>query len=104
MRIGFVTTYPPIDCGIATYSSYLIIELEKLGNLVYIISETGAKGERVYLSYKKQDPDLSQKIFQAILEISPDIVHIQHEFGLFGPHHGVSVIPLIYKFRLSKTN
>lgn len=37
-----------------------------------------------------------------MVKINPDIVHIQHEFGLFGPQHGVSVIPLIYKFKLSK--
>ncbi len=102
MRIGFVTTYPPIDCGIATYSSYLVEELEKLSNIVYVVSETEAKGKRVYPTYRKQDPDLAQKIFQAVLKINPDIVHIQHEFGLYGPFKGVYIIPLIYKFRLSK--
>ena len=102
MRIGFVTTYPPIDCGIATYSSYLIEELKKLDHEIHVISETDARGKRVYPVYNKQDPDLAQKIFETMAKINPDIVHIQHEYGLFGPHHGVSVIPLIYKFKLSK--
>ena len=102
MKIGFITTYPPMDCGIATYSNYLIEELRKLGNLIHIVSETDAKGKGVYPTYSKQDPDLAQKIFETMVKMSPDIVHIQHEFGLFGLHHGINVIPLIYKFRLSK--
>ncbi len=91
-----------MDCGIATYSNYLIEELRKLGNLVQIVSETDAKGKGVYPVYSKQDTDLTEKIFEVMVKVNPDIIHIQHEYGLFGLHHGVNVIPLIYKFRLSK--
>ncbi len=102
MRIGFISTYPPMDCGIATYSSYLIEKLRNSGNSIYIVSEKDARGKGVYPAYSKQDTDLAQRIFETMIKINPDIVHIQHEYGLFGLHHGVNVIPLIYKFKLSK--
>ncbi|HID22266.1 MAG TPA: glycosyltransferase [Planctomycetaceae bacterium] len=34
-----------------------------------------------------------------MVRLTPDVVHIQHEFGLFGKHAGVSVVPLIIQFR-----
>jgi glycosyltransferase involved in cell wall biosynthesis len=102
MRIGVISTYPPIQCGIATYSSFLIEELKKLENVVYVVSEYGAEGENVHTVYNSQDPDLAHKIFQTMIKFNPDIVHIQHEFGLFGPHGGVNVLPLIYMFKLSR--
>jgi len=29
MKVKFVTTYPPANCGIATYSSYFVEALKK---------------------------------------------------------------------------
>jgi len=102
MKVGFISTYPPIECGIATYSEYLIKELEKLVDNIYIVSEYGANGRNVYPVYNSQDPDLAHKIFSTMIKFHPDIVHIQHEFGLYGLHRGVNIIPLIYKFKLSR--
>jgi glycosyltransferase involved in cell wall biosynthesis len=91
-----------MQCGIATYSRFLIEELKELENTVYVVSEYGAEGENVHPVYNSQDPDLSHKIFQTMIKFGPDIVHIQHEFGLFGPHKGINVLPLIYMFKLSR--
>ncbi|MBC7332870.1 MAG: glycosyltransferase [Actinobacteria bacterium] len=103
MRIGFISTYPPIECGIATYTKYLTDEIKKLNHVVHIISEYGALGERVHTVYNSQDPDLAYKIFNTAIKLGLEVVHIQHEFGLFGPNRGVNVIPLIYQLKLSKT-
>lgn len=101
MRIGMVSTYPPIECGIATYTGYLVEALRRLDNEVYVVSQFGGEGEKVYPAFHAHDPDLAEKIFQMMAKFTPDVVHIQHEYGLFGKPKGVNVIPLVYRFKLS---
>lgn len=36
-----------------------------------------------------------------MVRLTPDVVHIQHEFGLYGKHLGVAVIPLLMQFRMA---
>ena len=101
MKIGIISTYPPLDCGIGTYSSYLIEELRRLKNRVYIVCHRGGEGLDCYPAFDYNDPDLPHKAFEAMMKFTPDLVHIQHEFGLFGEQKGMNVIPLAYKFKLS---
>ena len=101
MKIGIISTYPPLDCGIGTYSSYLIEELRRLKNKIYIICHRGGEGLDCYPAFNYNDPDLPNKAFEAMMKFTPDLVHIQHEFGLFGEQKGMNVIPLAYKFKLS---
>ena len=78
MRIGMVSTFPPIECGIGTYASYLVKELKQLHNEVYVVSQTGAEGDRVYPVSNSTDADLAEKVFEAMIKFTPDVVHIQH--------------------------
>lgn len=100
MRIGFVSTYPPIECGIATYTQYLTEALRKKHVDVYIISHLGGSGDQVFPCFDYEDGDLAEKAFSMMIRFTPDVVHIQHEFALFGKHQGVSVIPLMVQCRL----
>ena len=99
MRIGMVSTYPPIECGIATYTDYLVDAL-RVNNEVYIVSQFGGEGEKVYPAFHADDPDLADRIFRMMAKFTPDVVHIQHEYGLFGKPKGVNVLPLLYRFKL----
>ena len=101
MRIGFVSTYPPIECGIATYTQYLTGALRDQKMDIYVVSHHGGNGKNVFTAFDYEDGDLAEKAFAMMTRLTPDIVHIQHEFGLYGKHFGVSVIPLIIKFRLA---
>jgi len=103
LRIGMVSSYPPIECGIATYTEYLVDGLRRLGNEVYIVSQFGGEGEKVHPAFHANDPDLAEKIFQMMAKFTPDVVHIQHEYGLFGRPKGVNVIPLVHRFKLCRT-
>ncbi len=101
MRIGVVSTYPPIQCGIGTYTKYLTDRLIDLEQKLYIVSQFGGRGERVYPAFDAQDPDLAEKVFRMMVKFPPDIVHIQHEFMLFGKDEGVSCIPLVHRFKIA---
>jgi len=102
MNIGIISTYPPTECGIATYSSYLIEELRRVRNKVFIVCHSGGEGIDCYPVFNYEDPDLPHRAFEAMMKLTPGLVHIQHEFGLFGEQRGMNVIPLAYKFKLSK--
>lgn len=101
MRIGFISTYPPIECGIGTYTSYLNGELRRQNNETFVVSQVGAKGVKVFPIYWPESISIAAQIFNISAKMTPDIVHIQHEFGLFGSQWGVQVIDLILRYALS---
>jgi len=102
MRIAFVSTYPPIECGIATYTRFLTDALREKQIEVYIISHYGGQGKNVFSAFDYEDRDLSYKIFDMIIRLSPDLVHVQHEFNLFGRQCGVSIIPLYLQLKMTR--
>ncbi|RLF22064.1 MAG: hypothetical protein DRN15_09965 [Thermoprotei archaeon] len=89
MRLCMVSPYPPTICGIADYSYQLIKALVQLRPdvNVYVVAEHGARSdnERVAVLpvFDRRDYRAEQ-IIEAIEEVDPDIVHIQHSFGVFG--------------------
>jgi glycosyltransferase involved in cell wall biosynthesis len=99
MRVVFVSTYPPIECGIGTYTGFLVEALTKLPNEIHIVSQYGAEGRHVYPSYCPGEDGIARKIFNAVNRVTPDIVHIQHEFGLYGELDGIAVLELIYRLK-----
>lgn len=100
MRIGYVSTYPPIECGIATYTSYLNEAIYKLHNETFVISQSGAIGRNVFPVYDPGSASIASKIYDLSISMTPDIIHIQHEYGLYGSQKGVQIIELIVRFRM----
>lgn len=99
MRIALVSTYPPIECGIATYSKFLVNAMKATSNELHVISQYGAQGESVYPAYCSKQGDIAKKIFDMTMRFTPDVVHIQHEYGLFGEMDGIAILDLIFRFK-----
>jgi 1,2-diacylglycerol 3-alpha-glucosyltransferase len=95
MRVAFISTYPPIECGIATYTGFLVKVLSSTPNEFYLVSQYGVKGKNVSQAYDVKYDDLAKKIFDMTAKFTPDLVYIQHEYGLYGELNGIAILELI---------
>jgi glycosyltransferase involved in cell wall biosynthesis len=102
MRICFISTYPPTECGIATYTQYLSDALKQLKNEVLVISEYGGKGEGIFPAYSRTDNDIAAKLFEMTSKLSPEVIHIQHEYGMFNYLSGVQIVDFIIRCKMNK--
>ncbi|MGZ4901996.1 MAG: glycosyltransferase [Halobacteriota archaeon] len=89
LKICFVSPYPPRFGGIAAYSYELIEALKKHGNTIYTICNpdhnTGGHSgqEGVFPVMDVEKPEWHNDVLTTIGKLEPDVVHIQHEYGLY---------------------
>lgn len=86
MKIVLISTWPPRHCGIATYSDNLVSGLRKIGQDVEIVCHTdgGRKGEtKVHPVIDMSRYDFFAPMEREVEKINPEIIHIQHEFGIW---------------------
>lgn len=98
LRVTFISTYPPRKCGIATYTRDLVEQLQKQNNSVEIVALDGNKKERfdypsiVTATIEKDNRKDYVATAEKINISNTDIVHIQHEYGIFGGSDGEYVL------------
>ena len=87
MKIAFVSTYLPQQCGIATYTDYVIHGLQKVnpGLGIKVVAEKGAsplkRGRFEVVPCWDRNENYVEPILNNIKDA--DIVHIQHEYGIY---------------------
>ncbi|MEM5948335.1 glycosyltransferase [Spirochaetia bacterium 38H-sp] len=100
MRIGFISTYPPIECGIATYTEQLVSNLYQKHMEVFVMSPFGAQGKRVFPVFTQGSDTFAPEVLRLSASMTPDIIHIQHEYGLYGQNKGVEIVDLILRYKI----
>jgi glycosyltransferase involved in cell wall biosynthesis len=75
------TEYPPMQGGVGRYTHNLVKSLHSKG-LVIVVSGSDGSGE--YKGISPYNFNNSELLLKFVKEIEPDIVHTQHEFGLYG--------------------
>ncbi|GAB1640052.1 glycosyltransferase [Krasilnikovia sp. MM14-A1259] len=89
-RITLVSTFAPDHCGIAGYTSYLGAALlaEDGDAEVTVVTPSPAApyddGRFRVVPAVVDGTDYPSEIARAVAATRPDVVHIQHEFGIFG--------------------
>lgn len=91
LKIAIISSYVPKKCGIATFSRDLISGiLSNQGDLsVHVIAaedgESGLSyGPEVHTTTAAHLPGTFTAAAEAVNKLKPDVVLLQHEFGLFG--------------------
>jgi glycosyltransferase involved in cell wall biosynthesis len=111
-KIVFLSTFPPTQCGIATYTQDTIKGItDVFGKSVTceiceLVNEPKAKPTQAFTLNTKDKAEYAKVAEQINNDKSVKLVHIQHEFGLFGGNYGdylldflnVNKKPLTYTF------
>jgi glycosyltransferase involved in cell wall biosynthesis len=94
-KIAYVSSYPPRECGIATFTKNLLVATNKLGIFrkpqVIAINEKEAIYNYERLVRCQIRRDFRKDYVKAASYINSskvDLVNLQHEFGLFGGEWG----------------
>ena len=92
IRILYISTYPPTRCGIAEYTHFLVEHVRELSPSpdVYVAANAEAEaveedGLRVFPCFSSSKHRYQGDIIDVVESLNPplDVVHIQHEFGIF---------------------
>ena len=87
MKIAYVSTYLPQECGIATYTDYAIHGLQKVnpGLEIKVVAEKGASPIKQEKFEVVPCWDRNENYVEPIISNiqDADIVHIQHESGIY---------------------
>lgn len=106
VKVIWISSYLPRSCGIAYYSEHYISALKNYSKKtgknfsLKILAHTDAKLAD-YPVINVRDEYWHQKAFKVIEKEKPDVVHIQHEYGLYETYsdHNARVIGLIKMIR-----
>jgi glycosyltransferase involved in cell wall biosynthesis len=100
LAVAILSTYPPRECGIATFSRDLVASLRPSGvrPLVVAMNEEGVYreyGPEVIYAIQEDRIEDYRRVAQALRRSGVDVVNIQHEFGIFGGEWGEYVLEFV---------
>jgi hypothetical protein len=75
------TEYPPMQVGIGRYTFNLVKSLQNLNVKVNVLCSSEGNGD--YKGISPVEENNSEIINDVVQKVKPDIVHIQHEQGLY---------------------
>ncbi|RLG76871.1 MAG: group 1 glycosyl transferase, partial [Thermoprotei archaeon] len=100
LRIGFLSRYPPMHCGVGEYTRFLVSALKSIAPwldiIVFTSTSNGAEPWHDRLLNIEVVPVFNEgdrgyeKLLDALAAIGGvNILHVQHEYGIFGAGQGL---------------
>ncbi len=98
--IAFLSTYPPRECGIATFTQDMVIAMDirnttQTGIIAITNNESDVYDDKVITKIRQNHREDYMKAAHCINDSEFDLVVIEHEFGVFGGDHGDYVIDFV---------
>lgn len=108
MKIAFVATYPPRQCGIGTFTHSLAHAMKNIQNHeneIIVIAMTNDHETYVFPSEVKltiQQDHQSDYLAAAdyINRSGAEVCILEHEFGIYGGQSGVYILPLLHRLNI----
>ena len=83
--IVMISSWPPRMCGIGTFAEEALEFIQKVepDRPTYVISHTDGEGENVFPVLDQSKADWYKPVVEKVKELDPEVIHIQHEYGLY---------------------
>ena len=95
-RYGMLGTFPPTECGVATFTAALAAGLEANGAEVGIVRVGDADSSRDVRVVERLEAGSSTSTRRAVRALDAhDVAIVQHEYGLYGGADGDEVVDLV---------
>jgi glycosyltransferase involved in cell wall biosynthesis len=111
MKISFIGTYPPRECGIGTFTENLV------QSMTNGVGQDTNRSESFVIALSDYEqsypyPDEVKLVIQQEQQVDyisaanfinlsgADLCILQHEFGIFGGQNGIYILPLIHRLKI----
>ena len=101
ISFGMLSTYPPTQCGLATFSQALVTHLDGSGadvGIVRIVDSPQPAEPRVMHQLVTGERGAARRAAHALN--LHDVAIIQHEYGIFGGRDGADVLDVLDELRV----
>jgi glycosyltransferase involved in cell wall biosynthesis len=100
---GFLSTYPPTACGIATFTAALAAGLERGGAADVAVVRIGdgegpAPDDRVVTELRNGSPGSVARASAKLDQF--DVAIVQHEYGIYGGRDGAEVLDILRRLHV----
>ncbi|MFA9377449.1 MAG: glycosyltransferase family 4 protein [Lachnotalea sp.] len=104
-NVAFLSTYPPRECGLATFTQDLITAIDMYGtidtNIVAINDTKKYKYDKKVISKMEQYEQVDYlKTAQKLNNSNIDLLVIEHEFGIYGGEYGGYILDLVKNIKI----
>lgn len=107
MKLAYIGTYPPRECGIGTFTNNMVGSMvnhdgahEGIVVAMDDLEQTYDYPEEVKLTIRQEHQRDYVKAAKFINRSGADICVLEHEFGIFGGLHGVYILPLLHRLEI----
>jgi glycosyltransferase involved in cell wall biosynthesis len=111
MKLAYIGTYPPRECGIGIFTNNLFksmlpdIENRENENEGFVVAlndndNTYEYPEEVKLTIRQEHQEDYLQAVKFINISGADLCILEHEFGIFGGQNGVYILPLLHRLEV----
>ncbi len=112
MKLAFIGTYPPRECGIGTFTNNLLNSMlnhsnnskeSRVEGFVVALNDFDNMYEypdEVKLIIRQEHQEDYLKASKFINLSGADLCILEHEFGIFGGQNGVYILPLLHRLEI----
>ena len=105
MNIAFLSTYPPRECGLATFTQDLVMQLSKIpstsaSRIIAVSNGSFQYDDKVMMELTQNDRNSYAQTASKLNHSDIELLVIEHEYGIYGGEWGGYLLDLIDNLKI----